>query len=58
MAGKDAKKITEKDLVMVQFPEDYGKLSDFEIKDFKIKDMEEADINKWREEVAKNQDKV
>ena len=58
MAGKDAKKITEKDLVMVQFPEDYSKLSDFEIKDFKIKDMEEADINKWREEVAKNQDKV
>ena len=58
IAGKDAKKIVEKDLVMVQFPEEYSKLSDFEVKDFKIKGMKEAELEKWRKQAAENQDKV
>ena len=58
MTGKDAKKITEKDLVMVQFPAEYSKLSDFEVKDFKIQGMKEAELEKWRKQAAENQDKV
>lgn len=58
MAGKDAKKIAEKDLVMVQFPEEYNKLSDFEVKDFKIQGMKDAELEKWRKQAAENQDKV
>ena len=58
IAGKDAKKIAEKDLVMVQFPAEYSKLSDFEVKDFKIQGMKEAELQKWRKQAAENQDKV
>lgn len=58
IAGKDAKKITEKDLVIVQFPEEYSKLSDFEVKDFKIQGMKDAELEKWHKQAAQNQDKV
>ena len=43
---------------MVQFPAEYSKLSDFEVKDFKIQGMKKAELEKWRKQAAENQDKV